>query len=792
EREDAKKERERVRKENAKNRKKGVRTKKTTTKTPEPSTITNADSTVIASSTTKVNTTQIEKADEPEVYTPPKPEKPKEDKTAYSEGLLWLAKTYIKRENWFAAQMLIDKLEHGAVSDDIKSDLPATYAQLYIKQEKYSEALTKLNEAIDNEGNRQLRARYAFIAGQISQLSDNNTAALAYFEKAKKDATDIKMEFMAQMAIAKSGIKSGSKVKQDIIADLLKMLKEDKNKSFKDQIYFTLAEIELSLDNQKEAIEYFRNSVASNQSDQKLKSEAYYRIANMLYKKENYLEASMYYDSTFTLLQNNDPRYATVQKYVSNLKEIVTNLNNISYQDTLLYFASLTNEERKKAIPLYLERNKKEDQVAEQNTQFIDKPIGATDPLAFNNSSFFAYNKVTKTKGKEDFDKLWGRRPLEDNWRRASKALGGAIENTDTKIAESDASEMKGNKEEYEKFLREVPLNAMSVQESKDKIMSSMFVVGKLFRDKIDNFSKSAQTLENMHTRFGFTPYELDSYFYLYLDYVDLGDMTKANEYKNKIIKKYPDSKYSGILTDPNFFSKTNSDENKAEKYYQTLYATFEKGQYNEALNAIDQAPSVIGEDHIYVTKMALLRAMCIGSTEGKDAYVKALTNFISLYPYAPEQLKAKEILRFLGGDNTAFASVQDVDKIYQREENTIHYGTVVTYGLDESKHINFKVSISEFNKQYYKNERLQYGDALLDVSNNSQVILIRKFENEADAMKYYKKVVSSKAEFTSNVDYTYDFFVISQTNYRKMISERSAAAYRVFFDNNILNQYMK
>ena len=53
--------------------------------------------------------------------------------------------------------------------------------------------------------------------------------------------------------------------------------------------------------------------------------------------------------------------------------------------------------------------------------------------------------------------------------------------------------------------------------------------------------------------------------------------------------------------------------------------------------------------------------------------------------------------------------------------------------------------------------------------------------------MEYYRKVMSDAAEFTGNETYSYDVFPISQANYRKMISERNAASYRVFFETKLL-----
>lgn len=784
------KEKEKQRKENAKNRKKGLPVSKAepASKSVDPSATpkTETPSTPVKTSKPVTNT---EKETEEE-YKPAKPKKQEEDHTAYSEGLLWLAKTYIKRENWYTAEIILDRLESGTISDDIRGELPATYANLYIKQQKYPEALVRLDEAIEKEESSNLKGRYAYIAGQISEISGAHGKALAYFEKARKYNKSDRMDFMADLAVAKSGFSSGTRTHENVISDLKKMLKEDKNLEFKDQIYFTIAEIENSRKNYAEAVTNFRNSINANISNQKLKTEAYYQVAELYYTDEKYLEASNYYDTTRNLLLKTDERFSKVSKYVDNLKDIATNMGIIRYQDTLLYFASLSPEEQKKVIPGWLKRNKKEipetkdaQQPSREGKLFTGGPT-----IDNTSSSFFAYNKSAMIKGKEEFDKKWGKRPLEDNWRRSSKASFSKDETAyikDDKKAED--KEDNFDKEEYEKFLRELPNNPMRKQEANDKILEAMFTLGKLFRDKISNPAKSASTLENMHERYGPTSHELDSYFYLYLDNTDLGNTAKAEDYKGKLMRKYPDSKYTAILSDPDYFNKSKSSINKAEKYYRATYALFEKKEYQKALDAIDQSANAISEDDSYNARFSLLRAMCLGGRDGKEAYAKALNDVVSLYPGTPEQTKAKEILRLLGGDGTAFTEVKDVDKIYQREPNTIHYVAVVTYNLEETRHINFKIAISEYNKKNFRKENLQLGDGTLNLDENSQIILVRKFDNEEKSLEYYRKVISDATEYTANENYSYDVFPISQANYRKMISERSAAAYRTFLETKIL-----
>lgn len=798
ERERLKKEKEKQRKEDAKNRKKGIKTNKPApVKTSESPAKSSIETTTPKKEENKnVPTTQKEiiKSEEPtktkEETTPDdipaeqsKPKKPEEDKTAYSEGLLWLAKTYIKRENWFSAEALLQKLENSSVSDEIKSELPATYANLYIKQKRYEEAIPKLITAIDEESNKNLKARYAFIAAQLFQIKKDYKNALEYFTAAKKYTRTPKLEFMAELAAAKTSIQSGSKSKSAVLDDIKGMLNDVKNADVKDQLYFTIAEIELSQNNHEMALENFRNSIAFNNSDQKLKTESYFQIAQLQYDREFYIEASAYFDSTLMNLPTTDSRYPLVQKLAGNLKDIATNIETIRYLDTLAYFASLSADERKKAIPPYLERNKKATVTKGSGNIATKNPIDFLSNVDFGQSTFFAYNRNTKLQGKETFEKTWGRISLNDDWRRSSKSIGVDTDTNNNKIAESSGNQSDvPNSEEYEKFLRELPTNPIRKQENNDRIMSSMFLLGKLFRDKIENYRKSATTLEEMHKRFGPTPNEAESFFYLYLDYLDLGDMSKAEEYKKSIAAKHPQSGYNSILTK----SASENSTNKADAHYKSAYTLFEAGKYADAIALIDKSSEIIPEAHNYSAKLSLLKAMCMGGQSGKDAYIRGLNDVLSSYPNTPEHLKAREIMRLLGGDQSAFSTVMDVDKIYERETDATHYVVVITYNIDEAKHVNLKVAISEYNKKHYKNERLQQGDATLNIEDNSQVILVRKFDNEEKAVQYATKAMKEKDEFSSGADYTYDVLPISQANYRKMLSERSSVAYRSFYETKI------
>ena len=75
-----------------------------------------------------------------------------------------------------------------------------------------------------------------------------------------------------------------------------------------------------------------------------------------------------------------------------------------------------------------------------------------------------------------------------------------------------------------------------------------------------------------MHTRFGPTKHELESYYYLVLNYRDVNNKEKAEEYSAKLIRKYPESSYAKILSDPDYIASLNKEASKIDTYYEETY----------------------------------------------------------------------------------------------------------------------------------------------------------------------------------------------------------------------------
>ena len=744
----------------------------------------------------EVESREEESEDKEEDFTEKKKDEKKKDKTAYSKGMMWYAKTLVQRDKLSNASYMVKRMkEDGEMPDEARREVPVILADINIREENYGTAINYLDEAIELAKDKGLKARYAFVQGQLYMKSKDYTNASESFANAKKWAKSFEMEFMSELNAEKTNMMGGSKTDEAVISKIDKMIKEDKYQEYLDQLYFTKGEILLEKGSFDDALQSFSKSIANNTSNLSLKQETYYKLAYLFYDKEMYVESKFYFDSTLQVIDKEDLRYREVNNYAENLAEIAQNILTIKMQDSLLNMVTWSDEK----IEEVAEKMVANDIALRESTGKTDKSPKRKSTALLNglggglkSSSFFAYDPMAKQRGQKDFKNKWGEIELTDNWRRSDKSdvFGNDEEEDEDKVAEDGFQE-----DEISKMISSIKSQIPYSDEAKSSINSKLekafFELGKAYRDKIQKFDKSASTHEELLTRFPQFSNKLDVYYYLYLSYLDLNNSTQSNYYKNKILQDFPDTEFAKAISNPNYGADKLSAEQKLNKYYEETYALFEKGDYQSAYTKAEQSKNIFGKDNILRPKFALVKAMSTGSVEGKGPYVAALKDVITRFPNTPEKARADEILRFLQGDKDAFTGIdiQEVDDLFSAEDDKLHYVAIVLYGVTAAKVIEAKISVSNYNKQYHKLKKLQLGESPLDRENKSEIVLVRRFENKAKAMEYYEEVNKSKEEFISGEIAGYSVYPITQRNYRKMIIERSDARYRVWFEKNYLGK---
>lgn len=737
-----------------------------------------------------------------------KPEEPKDNyflkhRPCYQEGVLWLAKTYVERDNYLGAERLFDELANDPHTfKDVKKELAPARAYFYLEQKKYEQAVSPLQNAIEFAEDKNEKARYAFILAQIHQKADRNAEALASFELAKKYSNNYEMEFSATLNVLKNAWSSGRITEDKVIGDLEKMLKESKNSEYQDQIYFVLADIAIRAGNKTKAIEYLAQSLETNSLNQAQKGESHIMLADLYYEDEQYVKAKENFDAALGAISKNDERYPRIERLANSLTDIAKNIEIIALQDSLLTVSEMSDKDKRK-LAGELKRKEAEAKLAAAKaanapaangkfpTANVPVNIGGTGRgIGGVSSNWFAYNEKSLKKGKREFNKQWpGRVSLEDNWRRSNRQSLSINDD----IADASSYEGSLTDEEVTALLAGVPVTAADKQKANDQLMSAMFELGTLYRDRLKNNPKAVETLENLNTRYPASRHELESWYFLYLAYSDLGDNRKKKEYFDKILGKYENTVYARVLKDPDYLSKTQDKESKVNEYYNETYAMFTSGKYTEVKQRIQDVNTRFGGNNSHQPRFALLDAMSTGAIEGgggKEAYVKKLKELIGNFPNTSEEKSAKEILRLLGDESVLQAGLLDegnmekANSIFRVEEDKVHYGIVI---FDEKVDLTkVKASISDYNRKNHKLDRLRISNIYLGSDTNKPVIIIRKFKNKEVSLKYYRGVTSNLKDFMK-VKTGFDIFVVNQYNYRQVLREKNVDNYRLFFAENYL-----
>ncbi|MFQ5447922.1 MAG: tetratricopeptide repeat protein, partial [Saprospiraceae bacterium] len=483
---------------------------------------------------------------------------------AYQEGLLWLARTYIERENWTNAERLLKQLETSASTyPDVRREVAKAKAHFYIRQKKYDQAVAPLERAIVLSKDHYMKARLSFILGQIHQQAHRSQAAYAAFEQVLKNQPIYEMEFSARMNLATAGVNS----EQESIKQLERMLKEEKNREFQDQIYFALAEIALAKGDKKEAMKNLELSLRNSTRNMSQKAEAYLLLADLYFEDQLFVKAKLYYDSTLLVMPVTDERYGRANRTAANLDGIAKNLQIIALQDSLLRISKMTGEERRE-LALKIKKEQDEKKLAELKAKAAKQngPGSKSSGPGFarnvggNKSNFWAYDDRKVKQGIREFQRKWGTRALEDDWRRSNhQSFAGLAES----LSSGSSAPAALTDEEVNEILKDVPGTEKEIKAANNQIEAALIALGALYRDRLQNYPKAIEALNELLTRNPTTQYQLDALYYLHLSYKDMGDEVNAQLYFDKIVNGYPETRYAKILKDPNYLKSFMDQEMK-------------------------------------------------------------------------------------------------------------------------------------------------------------------------------------------------------------------------------------
>ncbi|HKJ78828.1 MAG TPA: hypothetical protein VKA10_04810, partial [Prolixibacteraceae bacterium] len=663
------------------------------------------------------------------------------------------------------------------------------------------------------------KARLQYIEAQLYEEIGKPMQAAEAYEAVNKMNPDYIMAFNAKISAA--SLFSGQRDPEKLKKDLRKMLRDKKNVDFRDQIYFAMANIFYEEGQRAVAIENYRKSVAYSFQNQFQRALSAITLADIYFEDKKYRDAQAYYDSAMIIIDETYPGYRQLSAKYNSLSNLIDNLLTVDRQDSLQKVAKMSEVERESLIA----RLMKEEQERQRNMENLAMQGQRNSGYYRSNryrmgmgsgqegAGWYFYNPQTVSYGRVTFQQRWGRRQLEDNWRRSNKSTMSMEEAEE--LAAVDSSQLIPRIEDplkKEFYTQDLPLTDSMMVISHQKIEDALYNAGKIFKSEFSNYERSAASFEALVTRYPDTDYLLSAYFDLYDLYELMGNSQQSAYYHDLIVSGFPKSKYAQYLVNPNFFVEMEARTDSINRLYQDVFDSYRSGRYMNVIK-IAHRLKALEPDSIIMPKLDFMETVAQGTQSDIHNFEGILKGYIANYPSAAPTPLANEILTLIQ-DSTLADYQQLVDMGYIHEEiqneeilleekmendefggrfsyegDLLHY-FVIAYPRSAKIDLNrLKFDIANYNIDHYT--KIDFDIETENLDENTALAVVRSLSNKENALIYHRAIIRSAPVFQSLRDVEYVNFAISSDNYRQILSEGSIADYLKFFVKNY-SRYIK
>jgi TolA-binding protein len=711
-----------------------------------------------------------------------------------NDALLWLVRCYIASEQYAKAQGAIDLiLSNKNFPKDHKGELQALRAELYLAQQRYDQAVEPLLQVQNYKFSRQQQARFYFILGQIYTKTNPKLAGEQY-RKCLSKKPYYEMQFQARMNIARMYDGKNVTAKQ-AKKQLKKLLKDEKNKDFYDEIYYELALLAFKDRNAEQGIAYMKLSTASSTKNPKQKAKSYLYLAEYFYKKQEFTNAQAYYDSTATVIDKQHPKFKEVQGKKEYLGDLVRNLNTIQEQDSLLALGQLPEAQLNKIIDKAIkeDRKRKDQERFEKESGGMNMPMGGTGNQmgggdagggGGGSSDWYFYNQQAVGRGYSQFLQQWGNRELADNWRRSKKEKAfvesggggedGGFADFDESLDESDPRA---------KYLARIPRTEEGRKKSKALIQEALFNLGGIYREKLDDYKLSISYYEKLLSKYPGWTKEDEALYRVGLVHELVNNSDKKDMYHSQLVSQYPESPFAKLLSGTEEVStEAAENEHEAEILYEATYKAFGQGKFQVVIDntasAVKKHPS-----SSLLPNFEFLAAMCEGRKGDTTRLRAALTGVVQRYPQHPITELAQEMLDMLDPIKRGELTGAIEKEIFKANPDAPHVFVLAIELRTFSQHKEIQLKLANFNDTNFRNNRLRITNMLY--GQQYQLLVVRELPNERKGLEYIQVAREHNELLKGLPAGKYHTFIAAKENFNDMYKNNQLEEYLSFYQKN-------
>ena len=690
----------------------------------------------------------------------------------------------------------------------------AAFADYHIKAQNPEQAIPYLAKAVKGfKGNDKVRM--SFLLGQLYEdIGDKHNAYLAFKQAGSSSGSTYRTKFNAR--IKQSAVYEGANIASEVKA-LKRMTRYDRNKDYLDQVYYAIGNLYLSHGDTLSAIENYRLAAEKSTRNGVDKAISQLTLGGIYFNRRQYDLAQECYAEAIPLVNEDYPNYKMLKKRSDVLDELAVYSQNVTLQDSLLKLASMTPEEQKAVIAKIIEDLKKqekeeaeraarEEYLAQQDakgSQLRDKGNAPSTYTMNTDNSWSFYNTPTKQAGKTQFQKLWGSRKLEDNWRRRNKttfsfndeeadsalmALADSVvidENGDTVKVDIEALKRAEDPHFEEFYLKQIPKTEEEIASAHEIIQEGLYNMGTILKDKMEDYDAAAFEYKELLENYPDNTYRLDVFYSMYMMFMRNGQEADAAPYRDSILINFPESKYGMAMQDPNYLENLKNMNRDQEQMYEAAYANYLANNHQGVHDAYAEMMRKYPLSKI-MPKFMFIDALTYLTEKNHDKFKETLKDMLQRYPETDITPVASEIVKQLnqgrrlegGGSNmrgmlwstrlSNDTTPQALERTFTpfAEDNDKPQVFILLYPIDSvnSNMLLYEVARHNFNSfrvKDYDIEQMNFGTLGL--------LVIKGMDNFKEATNY-RTVFEQDQEI--NIPRQVHYVIISVDNFNLLLNE--------------------
>ena len=608
----------------------------------------------------------------------------------------WLARCYVALEWPYDAEDILDKTRRDSITAEGRRELTISNAAYLVLTEQYEKAIPEVRKAIKYTPHKSQRSRMYFLMGQMQRELGMKSDAYKSFGKVVRSNPPYELEFNAR--IAQTEVMSGNH--KQTIKKLQRMAKSDKNKEYLDQVYYAIGNIWLSAGDTLKCIGAYEKGAEESTRNGIAKAVLLLRLSQIYWERENYVDAQRTYAQCIGILDKEHEEYKETEERSKALDEAAPPLATIKLQDSLQALAKMPEAEYLAAIDRVIEAlKKKEKEEAKKaaangtttngstpsaNTQNNRPNTPTPATTAQNKGAWYFYNPQTVQAGKQEFQRLWGNRKNEDNWRRSNKTVvndanfeeynydedSGSIRAAEeAAIAEEEErirDSLANDPHHREYYLAQIPFSEEQMAASNQLLEEALFEGGVKVMEKIQNYPYALKLLLRLLDDYPETQKRAEAYYHLFLLYGRMENDTLAQVYRDSLIAQFPEDKNAIRVANPNYEQIARYGKHIEDSLYAATYEAYQASHYDTVATNFDYHTANFAEGR-HRGRIMFLRAMTYLYTGHKKEFMDMLQEVVKNYSKEEVAEMASYIVKGLQEGRLLSDSKYDATDIWKR-----------------------------------------------------------------------------------------------------------------------------